>query len=243
MCREFLSAHLPPSTPVVMSGAGDEEPFVAGGLLYQENDVPLLVTVGKSETDGESRCIDTADGGSGEPSPVTVENETDGESRCISATDGGRGEPFPVAINNETFGKSRCFDATDGGSGDGSGSGTMCDNVVASPRPSTGTPGSTCDCRRSTVLARRNAANVSTIHVAAESSGHRVESPTVDVAAQSSDSEVIGGGWGGGERQGGGAEGAGNGGWWWMFAPWESCTRGGMRTGSPGGWSSCGWGS
>ncbi|CAN0180894.1 unnamed protein product [Ectocarpus sp. 6 AP-2014] len=34
LCREFLSAHLCPSTPVIMSGSG--EAIVPGGLLYEE---------------------------------------------------------------------------------------------------------------------------------------------------------------------------------------------------------------
>lgn len=208
MCREFLSAHLPPATPVVMSGSGDEEPSVAGGLLYQENDAPLLVTLKKDETVGESRYIDTTDGGSGGHFPVMVENETDEKSRCINTTDGGRGGAFPVMINNETVG---CFDATDGGSDDGSGGGTVLDTVVASPIPSTRTPGSTCDCRRSTVVAQRDSANGSIIDVAAQSSGHGVELLAVDVAAQSSGSELDGGGVKR-EGDGGGAEGAGNGG-------------------------------
>ncbi|CAM9334799.1 unnamed protein product [Ectocarpus fasciculatus] len=34
LCREFLSAHLCPSTPVIMSGSG--EAIIPGGLLYEE---------------------------------------------------------------------------------------------------------------------------------------------------------------------------------------------------------------
>lgn len=195
-----------------MSGSGDEEPSAAGGLLYQENDAPCLVTVQKTETDvGKSRCINSTDGDRGGYFPETVEDETDGgKSRCINATDGGSGGPFPVTVSNETVGKSRCFDATDGDSG--SGSDIMFDTVVASPIPTTGTPGSTCDCRQGTV-APRDSANRPTIHMAAQSSGHGVASPTIDVAAQSSGNGVDSRG---GEREreagGGRGEGAGNGG-------------------------------
>ncbi|CAM9286931.1 unnamed protein product, partial [Hapterophycus canaliculatus] len=41
LCREFLSTHLAPSTPVVMSGSGNDgsSSVVLGGLLYEEADL------------------------------------------------------------------------------------------------------------------------------------------------------------------------------------------------------------
>ncbi|CAM9255383.1 unnamed protein product [Scytosiphon promiscuus] len=41
LCREFLSAHLAPSTPVVMSGSGNDgsSSAIVGGLLYEEADL------------------------------------------------------------------------------------------------------------------------------------------------------------------------------------------------------------
>ncbi|CAM9265230.1 unnamed protein product, partial [Laminaria digitata] len=176
-----------------MSGSGDAEASAAGGLLYQESDAPLPVTV-INEHEGESRRINATDGGSGAPLPVTVITETGGESRYVNATDGGSGAPLPVTVLNETDGKSRCINATDGGIFGGSGSNTMVDTVVASPMPisSTGTPLSTCDCHRSTAgrstVVPRDSADQSIIaDVAVKPSANRVEPSTIHVATRSSD--------------------------------------------------------
>lgn len=115
LCREFLSAHLAPSTPVVMSGSGyDGAPAssVLGGLLYDEEERSLLKPPSEKAVAPSAAAAATKDGGSNrskvnDNDSSTVDASLDVSTRATAAAvvPGG---PEPEAVSMRDCGGNAC---------------------------------------------------------------------------------------------------------------------------------------
>lgn len=97
LCREFLSAHLPLSTPVVMSGSGDQEPSTVGGFLYTEQDT-LSSATPKDANQLGSKVVGETDGSVATTRTATTVSPRAPSGRSSFARDGETpGTPVDVA--------------------------------------------------------------------------------------------------------------------------------------------------